>query len=297
VLDHNQVSITNPTPYVSKNFIAFSQLGQECWRRAADELEHRHSMEGGSVHEQDLANGLLDLRTKNSHHMSASEFSDAKVTLQQEYLDYNQQFNEYMIAANKSLNPDAAVPQAQPSVSIPVEPNPSEPPFMFCIGVNPHTKPTETQPQHPLDMQRESFQKYLRAWLALDIDWLSEFPELQKLNKANNELDVLSDLLPLNMSALYLKLLDTGLYGQIPRMGIQRLGSDLASGYVERVNSAASQVMPEGYTLLGELPLEMLTLLRINKDFIIHFETHHHKSLCKLVKDIPMSSDLKSLLL
>jgi hypothetical protein len=187
VLDHKNVSTTNPTPYVSKAFTAFSALGQECWRRAAHELEHRHTMTGGCVHDQDLANGLLDLRTKNTHHMSAEEFSSAKKTLEEEYLAYSKQYSEYMTESNEAQNPDVAVTQPQPPVPVPVEPIDiaSEPPSMFCIGANPHAQPTPSQPMHTLAMQRANFEKYLEAWLALDIDWMSNFPELKQLGKTN----------------------------------------------------------------------------------------------------------------
>ena len=44
--------------------------------------------------------------------------------------------------------------------------------------------------------------------------------------------------------------------------------SDLAAFYVERVNAAAKDCMPEGSTLLTDLPLEMFTILRMNAEFI-----------------------------
>ena len=62
-------------------------------------------------------------------------------------------------------------------------------------------------------------------------------------------------------------------YGLLPFMALANLGSDLATSYVERVNSAAKDVMPDGSTLLNNLPLEMFTILRMNADFIDYFET------------------------
>ena len=64
-------------------------------------------------------------------------------------------------------------------------------------------------------------------------------------------------------------------YGFIPFMALAHLGSDLAASYVERVNSAAKDCMPEGSTLLADLPLEMFTILRMNAEFIEYFETNH----------------------
>ena len=111
------------------------------------------------------------------------------------------------------------------------------------------------------------FDTVIEAWLALNINWLVEFPELKKLGKTNDMFDLLHDLLPLDLGPLYKRFctpLAGGklMYGLLPFMALAHLGSDLAASYVERVNSAAKDCMPEGSTLLADLPLEMSAFRR-----------------------------------
>jgi hypothetical protein len=295
LIDHRNVSIGKPKPVQTKKFADFSDLGKECWTRSAEELGRRHSMAHGSVTDQDLANSLLDVRTKNGHHLSATELRVANGALEAEYMLYQDQFNEYMKAA-ADANEDTQRPTspAEPSTMVDTSGSPDSP-SMFCLGSNPHACHVDVQ--NAMAEKRTLYHVHLKSWLALDIDWLTEFPELAKLNKTNAQFDLLKDLLPLNLSPLYHRLLESGKYGHLPRLAFARLGCDLASGYVERMNSAAKDVMPKGYTLLSPLVLEMLTLLRVNKDFIMHFESKHHAIMCQLVRDIPMGSDLKDLLI
>ena len=137
----------------------------------------------------------------------------------------------------------------------------------------------------------EEFDQIIPKWLALNTDWLVEFPELQKLGKRNKKLDLLSDLMQLDMGSLYEKFCTPlqGLkgewlqYGLLPFMAVANLGSDLAASYVERVNSAAKDVMPDGSTLLDDLPLEMFTVLRMNVDFVTYFERKYSIVLARMI--------------
>ena len=47
--------------------------------------------------------------------------------------------------------------------------------------------------------------------------------------------------------------------------------------------------MPEGSTLLADLPLEMFTILRMNAEFIEHFEPNHPIVVARFIQDIDMS--------
>ena len=161
----------------------------------------------------------------------------------------------------------------------------------------------------PIELTEEEqlageFDQVILKWLALNIDWLVEFPELRKLGKSNNKLDLLGDLMQLDMGPLYEKFCTPlqGLQGEwmqcglLPFMALANFSSDLASSYVERVNSAAKDVMPDGSTLLNDLPLEMFTILRMNADFIDYFESKYPIVLAKMIQEIDMSMDLQALL-
>ena len=84
----------------------------------------------------------------------------------------------------------------------------------------------------------------------------------------------------------------------LPKMALAHLGSDLAASYVECANSVAQDIMPEGSTLLlGDLPLEMFTVLRMNADSISYFEEEHPCELAELIRDLDLSQDLRELLI
>ena len=71
------------------------------------------------------------------------------------------------------------------------------------------------------------------------------------------------------------------LYGHLPAMAKVTCGNKPASSFCERVNSAAKLIMTDGRTLLPQEELEMCTVLRINRKFMIHMKEHYaHVVLC-----------------
>jgi len=61
-------------------------------------------------------------------------------------------------------------------------------------------------------------------------------------------------------------------YGWLPKMTTcskGSIGSLLASGFCERINSCANQVFTLGNTLLGDGEMEKLVMCRMNEDFIV----------------------------
>lgn len=63
--------------------------------------------------------------------------------------------------------------------------------------------------------------------------------------------------------------------GLFPMMARMYLGNNLASSFVERMNSAAKLVMGTARTSLSPEELRMLVVLRINRDFMVFMKTHH----------------------
>ena len=217
-------------------------------------------------------NTLLDVRTKHASHLSRADFVEAKRLLKAAYVKCGVQHKAYTAladasAANVELVPEPAAnlspsaanlspPNTPPAVSL----SPPMSPSGFAIGRNPHSAvaavvvPIELTTKEELGIE---FETSIEAWLALNINWTADFPELQKLGKKNEKLDLLNDLLPLDLGPLYerfctpLAAAAGGklMYGFIPFMALANLGSDLAASYVERVNSAAKDCMPEGSTL------------------------------------------------
>lgn len=78
----------------------------------------------------------------------------------------------------------------------------------------------------------------------------------------------LLELLELDMGGLFLKLLQNTKLGYLPRMALIVLSNNLASSYVERMNSAGKLILHNGCTLLNDEMLNMLVILCTNRKFM-----------------------------
>jgi len=68
------------------------------------------------------------------------------------------------------------------------------------------------------------------------------------------------------------------LFGYLPKMATTSKGSiaaNTAVSFCERINSAANVTMTKGNTLLGSEEVNMLTVLRVNRDFMKYMRKHH----------------------
>ena len=93
--------------------------------------------------------------------------------------------------------------------------------------------------------------------------------------------------MPLDMGPLYLKIIesdkDRRLYGLVPLMASSsfgQIGALNAESYCERGLRCAGHVLTEGNTLLNDDELEMLVVLRMNRDFM-SFMREHYSELVK----------------
>ena len=105
----------------------------------------------------------------------------------------------------------------------------------------------------------------------------------------------------LDMGPLYLKIIaedpDGVKFGYIPLMASSsfgQIGALNAESFCERILRAAGHVMTEGNTLLNDEELEMLTVLRINKHFIMKYRKIYREQLNEqfqhtVVRDTPPS--------
>lgn len=137
--------------------------------------------------------------------------------------------------------------------------------------------------------EQVSFSEAWDNWVQLSktIEWFVEFPELQKKKDDDGELllqsvedmDPIDDMLTLDMLPMYARLMKDKdafeSYGFLPHLAMCYVGGNLASSFCERVNSAAKAIMTHDRTVLEHEHLEMLTVLRINRDFIYHCRHHH----------------------
>ena len=117
----------------------------------------------------------------------------------------------------------------------------------------------------------KEFKKVFANWFGLVIDWKAEFPE-----KKLKGVDLLDDLIDLDIGRLYEKIItvvdpDRQKYGFLPLMAgccDGQIGALNAESFAERVISGANLVMTNGNTLLGDQMLEMLVVLRMNREFM-----------------------------
>lgn len=104
----------------------------------------------------------------------------------------------------------------------------------------------------------------------LEIDWKSEFPDAH----LGDDIDLM-DLMQVDIGKLYLRLqaddVDQKKYGYLLMMAAGskgELGALMAESFAERMISAANDIMDTGNTLLDDVELEMLIILRMNRDFM-----------------------------
>lgn len=83
------------------------------------------------------------------------------------------------------------------------------------------------------------------------------------------------------MGKLYGRLANDDRYGNIPQMAAATLGALNAESFCERVLRCAWHVLTEGNTLLGDEELEMLVVLRMNREFMRFFMRDRYGNVVK----------------
>ena len=154
-------------------------------------------------------------------------------------------------------------------------------------------KPEPTAEQKEKEMKsalEREFKQVFKNWreLARGIKWQEEFPELNILS--DDKIDSLDHLLKADVGKFLRKVIKSDpkrkKYGYLPKMVTASKGSIctwLASSFCERVNSVANQVVTKVNSLLSPDEIDMLTTLRMNRDFMQFMrESYGHLSLKNL---------------
>jgi hypothetical protein len=131
---------------------------------------------------------------------------------------------------------------------------------------------------------KKEFKKVFPNWFGLVVDWKAEFPE-GKLEGV----DLLNDLFDIDMGRLYDKIItkvDPGRsrFGFLPHMAgccDGQIGALNAESFAERVISGSNLVMTNGNTLLGDTMLEMLVVLRMNREFMEFMRNEYAEEIIK----------------
>ena len=132
---------------------------------------------------------------------------------------------------------------------------------------------------------REEAKRVLKNWKKYSVDWVSLYPHLKKEGEGESDprLDLTEDLMRLPIGKLYqqVEAMDAGRvqFGWIPTMAsssVGQLGALSAESYCERVLSCANNVITKGNTVLADDELEMLVILRMNREFMQFMREHYN---------------------
>jgi hypothetical protein len=126
------------------------------------------------------------------------------------------------------------------------------------------------------------------------LDWLAEFLEVGLDPNGAGELGLIHHLLPLDMSELYKKIIisdvkkiheymheevfERAVFGFLPVMSgccDGQIGAVNAESFAERIISGVNLAMADGNNLLNGKTLQMLVVLRMNRNFMVFMRENY----------------------
>ena len=231
---------------------------------------------------------LMDARTIGCKGIAKSERNAMLARLKTHYADYattTVKFHHYRAPLDGS---DAEDPAKDPDGDKPSEDAPPALPLRGRISrwssddeveFAPPPPPPPTEVDYGAEFDRV-FKNY-RAY-CLDIDWRIKFPDLFKDKPEMYEIDLLRDLFEADMGIIITEMKTSDplreKFGYLPYMPTGSLGSIgavLASSFAERINSGENLVFTKGNTLQGDEEINMLVVLRMNRDFMKYMRQYH----------------------
>jgi hypothetical protein len=288
-------------PKVLREEVSVSNMsahGQTARFRATLEGERRwcgnegETLTGAPVNmgKHELLCMLLDKRTLGCHHVTVEQREEARTLFVEEYTKFYMQASKWDCEKMKEAN-DAAAAALAANVCQEVKTETEGSSSMASGNLFQGTTWTDDEEEDDVDeveevaketIAKEEAKRVLKAWKKYDVDWRAMFPSLQAKNK-DEPLDLTEDLMRLDIGKLYthVEKVDTGrqLYGYIPLMASSssgQLGALSAESYCERILSCANNVIVKGNTLLGDEELEMIVVLRMNREFMQFMREHYN---------------------
>jgi hypothetical protein len=280
--------------------INMSALGQKARFRATLEGERRwcgnegETLTGAPVNmgRHEMLCMLLDKRTLGCHHVTVAQREEARTVFIEEYIKFYLQASKWDSEKLKEANDAAAAAAANLCQTVKME-DEGDSSSMASGNLFQGTTWSEDEDEEEGEdddeveevaketIAKEEAKRVLKAWKKYDVNWREMYPSLQA--KAKDEpLDLTEDLMRLNVGDLYthVEKVDTGrqLYGYIPLMASSssgQLGALSAESYCERILSCANNVIVKGNTLLGDEELEMIVVLRMNREFMQFMREHY----------------------
>ena len=196
-------------------------------------------------------------------YVSAEARREAKAILEAEYIKY------YLVANPAVVNEPAAQLEAPASGAVHLGRG------VIAFDTDSSTSDDDSSQAVQAAQAKESFRSAWKHWKKVmsAIDSKAEFPAFDWASYGANQAgrsaqEQLLELLELDMGGLFLKLLQNTELGYLPRMALTVLSNNLASSYVERMNSAGKLILHNGCTLLNDEMLNMLVILCTNRKFM-----------------------------
>ena len=138
----------------------------------------------------------------------------------------------------------------------------------------------EIEQEHWAEAKKD-FDRASQFWFHTAFNWHAEFPR----TKFHCPLDTqpqLHELLTLDMSKFYLKLLSDEKFGLFPLMAgcsLGQIGALNAESFCEQLISVANLIQTKGNTLMKDDLIKMLVILRMNKNFMGYMSTHYKQEI------------------
>ena len=320
VIDLGQGMIGSRPVRVAKLVSDFSDTGKECHTRARIEFQRRFLgstsdtllPECGPVviNERQLVATLLDLRIARGGHLMQVQRTQAQAALRTRYIAFFKQFkrqereksdsppekeeqeeegdsdDKATVAAKKAKRDELAAGDLESGMFYGFAGSAEG--FDFSLGSSDSDSEPEKSEE---DFAREDavaaekeFKRVFPNWFGLVVDWKGEFPEANL-----KDVDLLHDLIDIDLGRFYHKLItkvdpDRSRFGFLPLMAgccDGQIGALNAESFAERVISGSNLVMTNGNTLLGDKMLEMLVVLRMNREFMEFMRREYAEEIAK----------------
>ena len=320
VIDLDQDNIGPRPVRVVKRVSDFSDTGKECLIRARIEFQRRFLGSTSDtllpacgpvvINDRQLVATLLDLRTARGGHLTQAQRTQAQAALKTRYIAFFKHFkrqereksdpppeeeeqeeeggsdDEVKVAAKKVKRDEVAAGELV-SGMVYASAGAAEGFDLSLDSSDFDSEPVKSEEDFAREdaaAAEKEFKRVFPNWFGLVVDWKEEFPE------ANLEgVDLLHDLIDIDLGRLYHKIItkvdpDRSRFGFLPLMAgccDGQIGALNAESFAERVISGSNLVMTNGNTLLGDKMLEMLVVLRMNREFMEFMRREYAEEIAK----------------
>lgn len=243
---------------VKRAFSELSEVGRVVCERAVKRAKLQQEKVGFVTSKRDKVAMLLDPRVINSSAFDGATRAEAKLILEEEYI-------KHYLTANP---PATREPNDEATPALAVE-------SVFGGVMSEDSDSSEAGDDVATAVAKKQFHSEMKHWkkAVASIDWASTFPHIDwvayKANTAGlSGPEQLIQVMDLDLSSLFLKFLKNPKLPHLPKMVLTVLGNNLASSYVERMNSAGKLILHKGRILLSDHMLNMLVVIRMNRKFM-----------------------------